>query len=192
MSGFATNALEFMLTRRSYPAAVLKPPVPRGEQLLQLLAAAARVPDHGKLEPWRFIVIERTAMPRLAGALIERGAQLGKSESLVARAAAVFSEANLIIAVVSSPDREAKIPQIEQTLSAGAVCLSLLNAALASGWGASWVTGFGAHDARFREDELGLAGHESIAGFVHIGTADTSPVERPRPDINSLITGVSQ
>ncbi len=182
------EALNFFLTRRSCPAVMLTPPVPTREELEPILTAAARVPDHGKLEPWRFIVIEKPAMRRLAESLIRRGDGMGKAESLVRKAAAVFSEANLIVAVVASPDPEAKIPQIEQSHSAGAVCLSLLNAALASGWGASWVTGFGAHDALYRETELGLQAHESIAGFVHIGTAKASPPERPRPDVCEITT----
>lgn len=180
------GAIEFMMTRRSTPAQILVPPVPDREQLTELLNLAARVPDHGKLVPWRFIVIEKPAMGRLAKGLIRRGAEMGKSESLVAKAAAVFGDANLIVAVVESPDHESKIPLIEQTLSAAAVCLSLLNAALASGWGATWVTGFGAHDAQFRQTELGLKAHERVSGFVHIGTPKTTPSERPRPQIEDI------
>lgn len=184
-------ALEFMLSRRSVQAVSLTTPIPDTEQLKQLLEAAARVPDHGKLEPWRFIVLERSAMKRLAGKLVRRGDELGKAPSLVRKAAAVFAEANLIVAVVESPNHEAKIPLVEQTLSAGAVCLSLVNAALAAGWGATWLTGFGAHDPKFRESELALKKHERIAGFVHIGTARTQPAERTRPDIQSITTWMS-
>ena len=186
------GAIEFLNSRRSTPAVTLTVPVPDREQLTQLLVAAARVPDHGKLEPWRFIVIEKPAMRRLSESLIRRGDEMGKAESLVRKAAAVFSDANLIVAVVESPDRDAKIPLIEQTLSAGAVCLSLLNAALASGWGASWVTGFGAHDPIYRESELGLKEHERVAGFVHIGTPKARPTERPRPDIKSITSWLTE
>ena len=186
------GAIEFLNSRRSTPAVTLTVPVPDREQLTQLLVAAARVPDHGKLEPWRFIVIEKPAMRRLSESLIRRGDEMGKAESLVRKAAAVFSDANLIVAVVESPDRDAKIPLIEQTLSAGAVCLSLLNAALASGWGASWVTGFGAHDPIYRESELGLKEHERVAGFVHIGTPKARPPERPRPDIKSITSWLTE
>ena len=182
------EVLSFLQSRRSCPAVTLTPPVPTRKELEPILTAAARVPDHGKLEPWRFIVIEKPAMRRLADSLIRRGDRMGKAESLVRKAAAVFSEANLIVAVVASPKLEAKIPQIEQSHSAAAVCLSLLNAALASGWGAAWITGFGAHDALYRESELGLGSHEAIAGFVHIGTAKASPPERPRPDVSAITT----
>ncbi len=186
------GALEFLMSRRSVPAAALTAPVPDRTQLKQLLIAAARVPDHGKLEPWRFIVIERSAMTRLAEMLVRRGREMGKAESLVRKAAEVFSDANLIVAVIESPDRNAKIPLIEQTLSAGAVCLSLLNAALASGWGAVWVTGFGAHDSICRESGLGLKEHERVAGFVHIGTPSAQPPERPRPDVESITTWLTE
>ncbi|MCY3880249.1 MAG: nitroreductase [Rhodobacteraceae bacterium] len=185
------EALEFLLSRRSHPSLTLRPPVPTGDELKEILTAGTRVPDHGKLEPWRLIIIERPAMAGLAESLVRRGDEMGKAASLVRKAAEVFTQANLIVAVVSSPDREAKIPLIEQTLSAGAVCVSLVNAALAKGWGAVWVTGFGAHDRFYRESELGLSEHESIAGFIHIGTAGSQPPERPRPDLPTKVTNLS-
>lgn len=183
-----TQAIEFLRTRRSHPAMLLKPPVPDRAQLMAILESGARTPDHGKLEPWRYIVLERSAMPRLAALLTERGAQLGKAPSLVEKAAAVFSDANLVVTVVASPDDSAKIPSIEQTLSAGAVCLSVLNSALAAGWGANWVTGFGAHDPVFRQKALGLEDHEFVAGFIHIGTSEKAPPDRPRPDLERITT----
>ena len=182
------EALEFMHSRRSYPTLAISPPVPTRNQIHELLTVAARVPDHGKLEPWRFIVIESRHMQEIATKLVVRGLELGKAESLVNKAADVFSNASLVVAVVGSPDESAKIPLIEQKLSAGAVCLSLLNAALASGWAASWVTGFGAHDSKFRQDVFGLQPPEFIAGFVHIGTSGNRPPERPRPDLAAITT----
>ncbi len=182
------TVLNFLLTRRSRSYKTLAEPVPDREALESILAAAARTPDHGALVPWRFIVIEKPAMGRIAGILRTRGEALGKGASLLDRAVEVFADAHLIVAVVASPDREARIPVIEQTLSAGAVCLALLNAALASGWGANWVTGFGAHDVAFREQALGLEAHEFIAGFIHIGTETVPPPERPRPDPDALVT----
>ena len=185
------EVLKFLLSRRSRPMVTLSDPVPTRDQLATILSAAARSPDHGALVPWRFIVLEKPALPRLAAHLRERGEVLGKRPSLLDRAVEVFSNAGLIVAVVSSPNLDAKIPQIEQTLSAGAVCLSLLNAALAAGWGANWVTGFGAHDPDFRETSLGLQKHEIVAGFVHIGTETLVPPERPRPNIDAITTWVS-
>ncbi len=186
MSTENTQVLDYMRSRRSSPTLVISPPVPTRDQLQDLLAIAARVPDHGKLEPWRFIVIEQPAMAGIADRLQRRGLEMGKAESLVGKAAEVFARASLIVAVVGSPDLEAKIPRIEQTLSAGAVCLSLLNAAMASGWAASWVTGFGAHDPEFRQEVFGLAQHEFIAGFVHIGSCASAPPDRPRPEISAI------
>lgn len=179
--------MDFLLTRRSRPAKILAEPVPDRAQLQPILTAAARVPDHGKLEPWRFIVLERAACLRLAPIITARGTQQGIGEEKAAKAAATFAEGPLIITVVASPKPSEKIPDIEQTLSAGAVCLSLLNGALASGWGANWLTGWVASDREILT-ELGLGPQEWVAGFIHIGTAQVTPPDRPRPDIDALIT----
>jgi nitroreductase len=88
--------------------------------------------------------------------------------------------------IIAAPVASAKVPEIEQVLSAGAVCLSLLNAALAAGWGANWLTGWPAYDRGFVEDGLGLTSGEFIAGFMHIGTESTVPTDRPRPDIDVI------
>ncbi|WP_071795024.1 nitroreductase family protein [Natronohydrobacter thiooxidans] len=177
--------LDFLLSRRSRPAKMLATPVPDRSQMTQLLAAAARVPDHGKLEPWRFIVLTAAANAKLAQSVAKRGADLGLQPDACEKAAACFADSPLIVAVVASPKPSEKIPQIEQTLSAGAVCLSLVNAALASGWGACWLTGWAATDKEILAS-LGLAPQEWIAGFIHIGTSAATPPERPRPDIDSL------
>ena len=188
MTTRCSKAMDFLLSRRSRPFKILKEPVPEGEELERILTAAVRTPDHGALEPWRLIVIGKSAMPGICTVLRERGEALGKGASLLDRAVEVFANANLIVAVVASPDRESKIPAIEQTMSAGAVCLSLLNAALASGWGANWLTGFGAHDPEFRQRALGLSPDESIAGFIHLGTGPDSFPDRPRPGLETLVT----
>lgn len=177
--------LDFLLSRRSRPAKMLSTPVPDRSRMMQLLTAAARVPDHGKLEPWRFIVLSASANAKLAQTVARRGTDLGLPPDACAKASATFADSPLIVAVVASPKSSEKIPQIEQTLSAGAVCLSLVNAALASGWGACWLTGWPAMDDEIQQD-LGLASQEWIAGFVHIGTSAATPPERPRPEIDSL------
>ena len=179
--------MEFLLARRSRPAKLLRAPAPDRAQLKLLLTAAARAPDHGKLEPWRFVVLDGPACARVARSVDARAAVLGLDAEKRAKAVAGFAGSPLIVAVVASPKASEKIPEIEQTLSAGAVCLSLVNAALASGWGACWLTGWAASDATIHA-ELGLTGQEWIAGFIHIGTADTHPPERPRPDIAALTT----
>lgn len=183
-------AMDFLLTRRSRPAKTLTGPAPTAQELRPILTAAARSPDHGKLEPWRFIVLDRAAMPRLATLVRDRGAVLGKSEEDIAKAAKQYEDGQLSVAVVEVRKPSDKIPAIEQTYSAGAVCLALLNAALASGWGANWLTGWATHDREFISQGLGLADNESIAGLIFLGTETSAPPERPRPDIDSITTWV--
>lgn len=179
-------ALEFLLSRRSRPAKTLTGPVPERAALRTLLTAAARSPDHGKLEPWRFIVLQGAALQRLAGLAAQRGQALGIEPEKIEKAVRQYADAALAVAVVSCPRPSDKIPQIEQAYSAGAVCLALLNAALAAGWGANWLTGWASHDRRFLSEGLGLESHESIAGFIHIGTETSAPPERPRPDLDAI------
>ncbi len=179
--------MQFFLTRRSRPAKMLRAPAPGQDEITTLLTAAARVPDHGKLEPWRFIVLQPGATTRFAEAIAARADALGLPPEVREKAVSAFVDTPLVVAVIASPKSSEKIPMIEQTLSAGAVCVSLVNAALASGWGACWLTGWPAMD-KGTQHALGLADHEWIAGFVHIGTVESIPPERPRPDIASLIT----
>lgn len=157
---------------------------------MQLLQTAARVPDHGKLEPWRFIVLERAALDRLSPLLHEAVIEQGQDE-LAAEKAASAMESPLIIAVVFSPVDSPKVPEWEQFLSSGAVCLGLVNAALAAGWGASWLTGYTSHNADFGQRHLGITGAERIVGMIHLGTPGTPPTDRPRPDIASKMTFLS-
>lgn len=185
-------AMDFLLNRRSRPAKTLKAPGPDEAALMPLLTAAARTPDHGKLEPWRFIVLRDAAMPRLADAVTECGTRLGKSDEDIAKARDAWERSPLCVAVVEVQKDSPKIPALEQTYSAGAVCLALLNAALASGWGANWLSGWSSHDRGFVEGALGLAGHEKIAGFIHIGTEGATPPERPRPDLDQIVSWVSE
>jgi len=183
-------ALDFLLTRRSRPAKTLRTPVPDRDTLLTLLTAAARTPDHGKLEPWRFIVLEKPALSRLAGLIPARADALGIDETKREKAVSQFATADLAVAVIEAPVASDKVPAVEQTYSAGAVCLSLLNATLASGWGANWLSGWASHDPVFCRDGLGLEPHERIAGLIHIGTETNAPPERPRPDLDQKVTWV--
>lgn len=183
-------ALDFLLTRRSRPAKTLTGPVPDREELMPILTAAARTPDHGKLEPWRFIVLGKPALTRLADAVGPRGAALGIEPEKIEKSYRQFADADLAVAVVYSPVESPKVPEVEQRYSAGAVCLSLLNAALAAGWGANWLSGWPSHDAEFVQSGLGLAAHESIAGFIHIGTETSAPPDRPRPDLSNIVAWV--
>ena len=185
-------ALDFLLTRRSRPAKTLQPPVPDHDALIPQLTAAGRTPDHGKLEPWRFIVIDNGAMARMADVAESCARALEKSDEDVGKARSQFDQGHLAVAVIEVQKPSEKIPPAEQTYSAGAVCLALLNAALAAGWGANWLSGFISHDATFREQALGLGAHERIAGFIHIGTETSAPPERPRPDINAITTWITE
>lgn len=187
-----TAVLEFLQTRRSRPAKLLRAPAPDRDALLPMLTAAGRTPDHGKLEPWRFIVLEKPALERLAKAVESRGTERGLPETDIAKARSQFDDSPLCVAVIEVQKPSEKIPAIEQTYSAGAVCLALLNVALASGWGANWLSGWPSHDAAFCAQHLGLSEDERVAGFIHIGTASAVPPERPRPDIASITSWVDR
>ncbi|MHA7875283.1 nitroreductase family protein [Roseivivax sp.] len=180
-------AMEFLLSRRSRPAKTLTGPAPDRAALLPILTAASRSPDHGKLEPWRFVVLERAALDRLAALAVTRGRAAGLEDDQVEKGRAQFANSPLCVAVVESPKPSPKVPALEQTYAVGGVCLALLNAALASGWGANWLTGWAAHDRAFLAEGLGLAPEERLAGFLHIGTETSAPPERPRPDLEAIV-----
>ncbi len=179
------DAMDFLLTRRSRPAKLLRAPGPDRTALEEMLTAAARVPDHGKLEPWRFVVIEGAGKARLIAAIRARASEAGQDGD---KGASAFEQAPVVVAVVSSPKASDKIPAIEQTLSGGAVALGLVNAALAGGWGASWMTGWTAYDRPLLEGTLGLAPAESVVGYVYLGACDAALPDRPRPDVAALTT----
>lgn len=182
-------ALEFLLTRRSRPYKSLTAPGPDRDALMPLLTAAARTPDHGKLEPWRFVVLEEAALRRIAPIVRGAGLAKGKKEVLANAAAAVFEMTPLAVAVIESPKTDTPIPLVEQTYSAGAACLALLNAALAAGWGANWLSGWVSHDM---PELFGAGEGERVAGIIHIGTETATPPDRPRPDVDAITTWVSE
>lgn len=187
MSKAQPEVLAFLGSRRSRPAKTLGEPGPDRDQLTALLTVAARSPDHKKLVPWRFVVIEGAARERLAQAAAERLIALGR-ETDIEKCAGQFRQGAVIVAVILSPKPNDAVPDWEQLLSAGAVCTALLNAALASGWGANWLTGPLARDPEFLSGQLGCAGDETVAGFIHIGTERVQPSERDRPDVGRLTT----
>jgi nitroreductase len=186
------DALELLSTRSSFKAVELKSPGPSAAQIDKLLTIACRVPDHGKLAPWRFIVFEGDA--RLAaGAIIATAfrakypdAKLENVEFERKR----LARAPLVIAVVSRAGPHVKIPEWEQVLSAGAAAMNLVLGAHALGYGANWITGWYAYD-RGVLDALGLAPHERIAGFIHIGTPSGPIQDRPRPPLSEIATWFS-
>ena len=181
-------ALDFLMTRRSRPAKTLDLPVPDRIELMSLLTAAARTPDHGKLEPWRFIVLSQEKLRSLAQLVSDRGTALGHEPEKIEKAQGTDNTGHLAVAVIEVQKPSEKIPAIEQTYSAGAVCLALLNAALASGWGANWISGWPSHDRGFVQTGLGLAENERVAGIIYLGTARATPPERPRPNLDELVS----
>ena len=181
-------ALDFLLTRRSHPVKTLVLPVPNMAELKTLLTAAVRCPDHGKLEPWRFIVLQKPALERLADLAAAQAVVHEMDAEKTAKARRQFDSGTLAVAVVEIRRSAARIPAIEQTYSAGAVCLGLVNAALAAGWGAGWLSGWPTHDRGFVEQGLDLASEERVAGLIYLGTRTATPPERPRPDVDAITT----
>ena len=181
-------AVDFLLTRQSRPAKTIKGPGPDRAALETILTAAARTPDHGALVPWRFIVLGKEALETYAGALQAAGERLCIEQGNIDKPATVYTQSPCAVVVVYSPKDAAKVPAIEQQYSAGAVCLSLVNAALATGWAASWVSGWHSHDPQFTAEQLGVTADEKVAGIIHIGTEGMVPPERPRPDLNQIVT----
>ncbi|MET0888898.1 nitroreductase family protein [Stenotrophomonas maltophilia] len=181
-------ALHALDARRSVPAKQLGEPGPDPATLLRMLASAVRVPDHGKLVPYRFLRITGDARHSLGAFLAERAverdpqvspAQLDKDRQR-------FSHAPLVITVIASPRPNPKVPEAEQLMTAGCVCFALLQAAQALGFGAQWLTAWMAFDPAVHA-HLGLAEGEQIAGFIHIGTPKTAVPERERPDPAALL-----
>lgn len=162
---------------------------PSASDLETILTIGARVPDHGKLAPWRFIVFDGDAR-RKAGDLIAQvfaKKNPDASEQDIAKARDSLMEAPLVIAVVSSVKPHPKVPPWEQQLSAGASAMNIVTAATALGYGANWLTGWFAFD-RDVLTGLGLSADEQLAGFVHIGKASHVPEDRPRPSLSDLVT----
>jgi nitroreductase len=173
----SAETLKLLGLRRSTKVIHLTDPGPDADQLDALLRLAARVPDHGKLGPWRFVVMEGEARARAGEAL----ASVREDEQSKEAARATFVRAPLCVMVVSTAAPNPKIPEWEQQLSAGAVCYALLVAAHAMGFGGCWLTGWACYSAEARA-ALGLSEQERIAGFIHLGAPTETPTERVRAD----------
>ena len=182
-----TAAFDFLASRQSQPAKLFAGPVPTRAELEPILTAALRVPDHGKLEPWRLIVLTRPDMVRLAGMAEARARALGGDAEKIDKGRGQFDRGGVAVVVISSPQDVPKIPQAEQVLSAGALCLGLVNAATAAGWGANWLTGWVSHDVAIVAEAFGCTAGETVAGIVHIGTPGSPAPERPRPDLARVV-----
>jgi nitroreductase len=183
------DSLSRLLQRRSVPPRWLGEPGPSEPEIETLLKVASRVPDHGKLAPWRFILIQGEGRQRL-GDVLASAFQADHPEADAEQLAVErerFSKAPLVVAVVSRVVPHVKIPDWEQVLSAGAVCMNLLNGATALGYGASWLSGWASFDRRVL-DALGLKPDERMAGYIHIGTPKETPTDRERPNLADIVT----
>jgi nitroreductase len=184
----ADTPLNALLERHSTPSRQLGLPAPDAASLQALLEAAIRVPDHGKLVPFRLLLIQGTARDALGQFMAGRSAQRNPgAEALIEKDRARFGHAPLIITVIAHPQANPKVPEWEQLLTAGCVCMNLLHAAHALGFGAQWLTAWMAEDRPLAE-HLGLTHDERIVGFVHIGTPKMAVPDRDRPDLASLLT----
>jgi nitroreductase len=183
------DALQLLTTRRSVKPIEMNGPGPSAEELATLLTVASRVPDHGKLTPWRFIVFQDDARLQAGAKLADIFAKAHPEATAdqVDFERKRLARAPLVVAVVSRAAPHVKIPEWEQVLSAGAVAMSLVLAAHALGYAASWITEWYAYD-RDALAALGLAANERVAGFVHIGRPARPPEDRPRPPLSEIVT----
>jgi nitroreductase len=186
------DLLDHLLARRSAPIAKLAGPAPSDDEIMTMLTAASRVPDHGMLTPFRFILYRGEAREdagrRLLALLEKRDGAL--EEPRRTQELTRFSRAPLVVGVVSVPKESVKIPVWEMRLTGGAVAMNLVHAAHALGYKANWITNWYSGDAEARE-LLGLAPHEEVVGFVHIGRHDEEVPDRPRPDVATIVSDYS-
>jgi len=171
------DAIDLLRTRRSVKPREMTGPGPSPAELETILTIGARVPDHGKLAPWRFIIFEGDARVR-AGEVIAAEIDVEKRR---------LTDAPLVIGVVSFTKPHPKVPPWEQELSAGASAMNIVTAATALGYGACWLTGWFAFD-RDVLDGLGLKPEEKLAGLIYIGTPSKPSEDRPRPALSDLVT----
>jgi nitroreductase len=187
-NGRSHEALDLLLRRRSASAKAMTEPGPNAEDLQLILKAGVRVPDHGKLAPWRFLLFDGEGRAEfgavLERVLAEREPDAGDVRRQIERTR--FMRAPLVIAVISSPKSDKPIPEWEQRLSAGAVCQNMVIAATALGYGAQWITEWCAYDEAVVA-ALGLSGKEHVAGFLYLGTSGEPLRERERPDVANLV-----
>ncbi len=180
---------DMLASRRSVLAARMTEPGPDEEELLRMLNVAVRVPDHGRVTPWRLQVLSREAQKELGDAFAEEFAKQnpGVPEDRL-HLERIRPQRSPVLVIVSSrivPDREG-VPPVEQLLSCGNVCFNLLHAATALGYGAQWVTNWPAYNERIKET-LGIPPDDHLVGFIHIGTPKGPPQERQRPEIAEVI-----
>ncbi|GGA61053.1 nitroreductase family protein [Pelagibacterium lentulum] len=180
---------DYFLSRRTVTAPFLAEPGPDARQLREMLTIASRVPDHGKLAPWRFVIYEGEARQKIGERLAEIAERTGRAKTIEEAdfERGQFLPAPLTVGVISTAAPHVKIPEFEQLLAAGNVCFNLCHGANALGFGAHWVTRWFAFDSDASE-MLGARAGERFVGFVHIGTPQTRLEDRDRPDIEAITT----
>ena len=181
------STLDLLLSRRSGSAKAMTGPGPSEKQLADILQAGGRAPDHGKLFPWRFIVFEGEGRARMGDILAEVMEAEGERDKQVEEERGRFLRAPVVIGVISHVREQHKIPVWEQELSAGAVCQNILIAATALGFVANWLTEWYAFHPVVKE-KLGLKPGERVAGFIYIGHPRETLEERPRPDMDKIVS----
>lgn len=183
-----SSTLALLRTRRSGKARDMIAPGPDAAQLRTILEAAIRVPDHGKLAPWRFVVVGTDQREQLKAVLLDayRSERPEPGRLEIEAIERFATEAPVLVVALSSPVQPSKIPVWEQELSAGATIMNLLTAATAMGFVGNWITGWAAYNDTVRDAFGGP--HERIAGFIYLGTAARDLEERPRPDYDSVVT----
>ncbi|MHA7968902.1 nitroreductase family protein [Rhizobium sp. CAU 1783] len=185
--------VDYLAVRRSIPAFQMCEPGPSTAEIEEILTLAVRVPDHGKLAPWRFVVYRGEERVRIGEALLamalEKNPEL--SEEMISVERTRFTRAPVVIGVISKAGPHLKIPEWEQLMSAGAVCLNLLMAANAVGYVSNWLTEWFAYDER-AYPLLGVMPGEKVAGFIHVGSTTFPATERPRPALADVVTWVGE
>jgi len=185
-----TDAKTLLATRRSVPIPALAEPAPTADELTAILTAATRVPDHGKLAPWRFILFRGEAAAAIGLKLADladrkNGSPLGEGRRAFEEQR--FTRAPLVVGVVSTAKPHFKVPEWEQVLSAGAATMNLIHAAHAHGYGANWITEWVAYDDDAKA-VMGIAADEKVVGFNYLGTPKDAPSDRPRPELSAVVT----
>ena len=190
LNNTAGRLIDLLLSRRSTPARTMEEPGPNKAELLQILTAAARVPDHGKLVPWRFIILQKDAQLTLGDIIAEsiKREEPQVSELTIKALQQFASQAPLLIAVISTPKMDCNIPVWEQHLSAGAACQNLLLASASLDFAVQWLTGQAAYSPGVHKF-FDMGTNDRIAGFIFIGSQADRPLkERPRPALNDILT----
>ena len=184
---------DYLAVRRSIPAFQMRDPGPSKAELDEILRLAVRVPDHGKLTPWRRVVYRGAERARIGEELLKLrlAVEPDLSAELIEVERTRFTRAPVVVAVVSRAAPHFKIPEWEQIMSAGALCMNLLVSANAHGFVANWLTEWFAFDTR-AYPLLGIGENEKVAGFIHIGSTDFPVVERPRPELADIVTWVGE